>query len=94
MKRTPLKRRSKKRAAQEREYAQRRQRYLEDHWRCQARACRDCRSWASEIHHQRGRVGARLLDERYWLAVCRPCHQWIEEHPAEARGRGWTLSRV
>jgi hypothetical protein len=42
----------------------------------------------SDCHHVRGRNGALLLDERYWLAVCRWCHEWITLHGREARALG------
>lgn len=31
----------------------------------------------TECHHMAGRQGALLLDERYWLPVCKGCHTWI-----------------
>lgn len=40
---------------------------------------------ATDVHHLRGRAGSLLLNRRYWLAVCRPCHQWIGANPAKAR---------
>lgn len=43
------------------------------------------------IHHTRGRAGALLLDERFWLAVSMEGHRWIEDNKAEAKRRGWTL---
>lgn len=43
----------------------------------------------NEVHHTRGRAGALLLDERYWLAVSKQGHRWIHEHPAQARNMGW-----
>lgn len=41
-----------------------------------------------EIHHQRGRLGRLCNDERFWVAVSRAGHQWIHEHPSEARAKG------
>ncbi len=43
----------------------------------------------TDIHHTRGRAGSLLTDRRYVIAVCRACHNWIGEHPAEARRKGW-----
>jgi hypothetical protein len=42
-----------------------------------------------ELHHKRGRVGALLTDHRYFAALCRRCHRWVHENPAEARAAGW-----
>ncbi len=47
--------------------------------------------WAprsQEIHHVRGRIGAMLLDERYWLAASRSEHDWCHSHPSQARALG------
>jgi len=46
---------------------------------------------ATQIHHMKGREGARLNDTRYWLAVCAQCHDWIHAHPKEARRIGVLL---
>jgi hypothetical protein len=53
-----------------------------------------CEKRASEVHHLRGRVGADLLDESMWKGACRPCHQYVTEHPKEAIERGWALPRI
>lgn len=58
----------------------------------------------SDIHHKCGRIGfaddwARehdiplLIDPRFFLAVSREGHQWIEEHPGKARLIGYSLPR-
>lgn len=44
-----------------------------------------------DLHHMNGRTGKRLLDSDYWLAVSREGHNWIHEHPAEARKKGWLI---
>jgi hypothetical protein len=41
-----------------------------------------------DIHHSKGRTGKNYLDESTWIAVCRPCHQWIEENRREAERMG------
>ena len=48
----------------------------------------------SEVHHKRGRIGALLLDQRYWLAVSRKGHQRIENEPEWAKEMGFSLSRL
>lgn len=40
---------------------------------------------SSEVHHTRGRNGALLNDERYWLPTCHECGRWIHAHPKRAR---------
>ena len=44
-----------------------------------------------QVHHKAGRNGALLLDERYWLPVCLPCHEWIHGNGKLARAIGLIL---
>ena len=44
-----------------------------------------CESGTMELHHMRGRLGPLLMDQRFWAALCRKCHAWVHNHPAEAR---------
>lgn len=46
-----------------------------------------------DVHHKCGRSGDLLLDTRFWLAVSRKGHIWIELHPKEAREKGYSLPR-
>lgn len=53
---------------------------------------------ASEVHHSRGRIGRLLLDRRFWIAVCIPCHDWIHDNRRAAEalelvcpGRKWNV---
>lgn len=36
----------------------------------------------------RGRAGTLLIDVRFWKAVSREAHDWIQAHPVEARAEG------
>lgn len=83
--------RSKKRAAQERIYAKIRKVYLFCHPNCEVVGC-GCES--SEIHHRKGRIGDLLTDEKFFMAVCRSHHNYIENHPIEAKDQGYSLSRL
>lgn len=98
LKRTKLRRRSIKRTTQENEYNRRVKEWkLENPW---CKACeavwlecfgsyreRDCNP-TDDNHHMAGREGALLLDEKWWLPVCRQCHNWIGEHSNRARELG------
>lgn len=48
----------------------------------------------TDVHHKKGRLGKLLLDQRFWLAVSRKGHKWIEENPLEAKKLGYSLSRL
>jgi hypothetical protein len=43
---------------------------------------------SEEIHHKRGRAGTLLIDQRFWAAVSRIAHQWIQNNPVAARSLG------
>lgn len=86
-----IRRRSKKRAKQEREYAKLRKEYLDEHVICEVKGCLQI---SEEIHHKKGRIGELLTDVKYFLAVCNPHHRYIESHPVEAKEHGYSLSRL
>lgn len=48
-----------------------------------------CKSKTSDLHHKAGRLGNNLIDEANFMGVCRPCHNWIHEHPKEAREKNY-----
>jgi hypothetical protein len=48
---------------------------------------------STEIHHKKGRIGKLLIDKRYFLAVSRLGHIFIENNPNIAREKGWILNR-
>lgn len=97
----PLRRVSKKRERENREYAKRRKRYLAEHPFCEAhptilmwayefdnelfRGMPLVRPASIEIHHTRKPKCKYLNDESTWLAVCRWSHDWIENHKDIAR---------
>lgn len=87
MKRTPIRRVSKKRAKQNAEYMKLRKKFLEDHPVCQI--CND--EVANQIHHTNKRNGTRLNDQKYWMALGIRCHIYIHTHPEAARKEGWLL---
>lgn len=84
-----MRRRSVKRARQEREYAHLRLAYLENR-----PACERCLHRATEIHHKRGRVGELLTATEFWVGLCHDCHVHITERPAWAMEQGWSLPRT
>jgi len=68
---------------------------MKKQWRQSHALCEVCktrwerRNWATDVHHRRGKAGTLLIDQRYWVPICRPCHDWIDQNRAEARERGW-----
>lgn len=43
---------------------------------------------STDVHHMKSRAGLLLFDVRHWLAVCRKCHTFIHQNPAEAKKLG------
>ena len=80
-----LRRRSKAMTAKMAVYNAKAAAFLSAHPRCAVYRSKP----SEEIHHVCGRVGARLMDERHWLAVSRRGHVWIHDHPEAARQRGF-----
>lgn len=87
---TKIRKLSKKRAKQNREYEKVREEYLYVHPFCEV-----C-GWGEnlQIHHKKGRTGELLTDKKYFLAVCHTCHQKIELFPEWAKENGFSLSRL
>lgn len=48
---------------------------------------------ASEIHHMMGRIGKLLMDQRYWLPVCRTAHVKITTDSKWAISMGYSIPR-
>lgn len=63
-------------------YARIRREFLAEHPWCEMP--QGCGRPATDVHHRKGRLGPRLLQVEHWTALCRPCHRWVTEHPAEA----------
>ncbi len=88
MKRTPLRKVSKKRAKQNREYSKLRKEFLALRPYCDIfEPC--CTRKATDIHHMKHREGNLLLDSAYWLPSCRACHRFLHDNPAYARESGF-----
>jgi hypothetical protein len=77
---------SNKRKDQEKVYKKAREEYLTNNARCER-----CNNPATEIHHKNGRNGKRLYDNRFFMSICRDCHQYVHNNPKESREKGWLL---
>lgn len=72
------------------EYLRLRIPWLKAHPWCRSCAVRGFKKQAptTDVHHSRGKIGALLCDMRFWIPVCRNCHDWIGSNPEEARSLG------
>ena len=48
----------------------------------------------TDVHHMKGRIGSLLLDTRYWIALSREGHKFVEENPEWAKKNGYSLNRL
>ncbi len=88
-----MRRLSKKRAKQYRDYSKVRKDFLLENPYCQARIP-GCMIEATEVHHSKGKIGDMLTDINNFVAICRSCHGWVETHPAKAKEMGLSKSRL
>ena len=77
---------SEKRLGELAEYRVVREKYMKEHPECEV-----CGEESGEIHHKNGRTNKRLTDDKYFLAVCRGCHNFIHDNPKEAREEGYLI---
>lgn len=88
---------SKRRKEQQKLYSEQIKVFKEKNNCCIARVspeCTGCDAKYITISHTKGRIEDLLLDEKYWQPICFFCHQWITEHPKEAKELGLELSRL
>ena len=93
-KQSPLKRIksvSTKKLVELKEYRVVRDEYLAMHKVCEHP---ECSNPSEDLHHAKGRVGILLTDARYFRALCRKCHRWVEENPTDAKSMGLSFSRL
>lgn len=90
MKKTPLRKVSKKQSKRLTEYAWAKKKYMEDHPYCESHMGFGEVIKATQLHHKKGR-GIYLADPSYFAALCSACHSFIHEHPNWARDAGWLI---
>lgn len=96
-----IKRRSNKRAKQERLYLKLRDKFLQENPQCAVHKLKFHDPWggvhfcvATQVHHKKGRIGDLLTDVRYFLPVCDEGHKEIEDNPKWAKEQGFSLNRL
>jgi hypothetical protein len=73
----PIRKVSAKMAKNLQDYSVQRRQYLAGHTECEVSLAPDCDGDSCEIHHSAKR-GSNLLNIDTFVAVCRPCHVYIE----------------
>lgn len=90
---SPPKKVSAKQKEKNAEYSARVKEWKKENPVCQARIFPVCTRHTEDCHHQKKR-GDLLMIEKYWIPVCRACHQWIGDNAEEARNRGLTINHL
>ena len=89
MKRSPLRKVSKKREKHYRAYLIMKPIFLKTHPYCEVPMCLN---YSTSIHHRKGRTPHELMtDERFLMAICLRCHDKIHANPKWARTEGLLL---
>ena len=96
MKRTPIRKVSKKRSKLLRERKKFAASELGDRWKCEAGPLiylthenPNCKGRSTELHEPLMRSrGGSILDPDNTVAVCRNCHRWIHDNPTDATRLG------
>ena len=89
----PMPAKTEKQAAAERQYSIIAKAYKAANPECQAKLM-GCTRWTEDVHHISGRLGSKLTDEKNFLAVCRHCHQTIENNPVFSKALGLSINRL
>ena len=87
----PISKKSSKQEKLDALYSVLRETYLKSNPFCKAKL-HGCQINATDVHHMAGR-GKFMLDQSTFLAVCRICHNQIEENPVMAKAMGFSESR-
>jgi len=82
---------SKKRESEEKEYLKLRKEFLS---RPENKVCPITKKPTTDVHHKKGRIGSLLLDTRYWIALSREGHDFVEKNPVWAKENGYSLNRL
>jgi len=88
--RKPIRKVSARQAKLNREWQKLKRELLDKYLCCE---CFGCLKKPTQVHHKRGR-GRFLLDKRFLMAVCAPCHDKIHRCPKWATEHGYMISRL
>ena len=72
------------------EYFKVRKMFMAEHKICQVKV-EGCTRVSMECHQATGRNGQRTTWVKYFVAVCRNCHNWIHNNPIEAEAKGFWI---
>lgn len=75
------------------QYRKVRDHFMKENQLCQAKL-NGCTVKATDCHHRSGRSGNSLTDNKYFMALCRPCHNKIEDGGKWVYELGFKINRI
>lgn len=94
LKKSPVKKISSKREAENEIYFQNREVFLKTgNGLCELKVPGVCTTKATCIHHVAGREGKKFLDQGGWKRSCHACNSWVEANDSAAREMGLKKQR-
>lgn len=87
-----IKPRSEKMTEEMKKYNQERVKFLKANPVCAANLS-GCKKVSTTVHHQVGRLGENLHDQKHWKALCLPCHIELHSNELLAKTTGLSKSR-
>ena len=75
------------------EYRQVRDEFMKTNHVCQAKL-EGCTKTATDLHHKKGREGKLLTDKKFFMALCRSCHNKIEDGGEWVYEMGFKIRRI
>lgn len=73
-------------------YIKIRETFMKEHPMCECGM--GCGLPSTDVHHMKGKIGDLLFDTRFFKALNRICHTWVETHPKEAKELGLSENRL
>jgi hypothetical protein len=90
--RKPIKKRSKKMTDVMKEVKKLYTIFLKSKPKCEVKSPQ-CTIVSTDVHHKAGRGKNQIADKKTWMAVCRSCHNLIENNDKWARDNGFKISQ-
>ena len=87
----PIRKDSKKRSVEKSKYLVQRIQFLS---KKENKVCPITGQPTTDVHHQKGRIGSLLLDERFWIALSRDGHEKVENNPEWAKENAYSFDRL
>lgn len=90
---TPIAKKSETQKERDKRYYPIRNKFIKERSLCMIKVD-GCTKKATDVHHPEGKIGELYFDDSKFIAACRNCHRWAEEHPTAAKELGVSADRL